>query len=474
MAAVSVAEDFLLDLVFGPDAEGATAEERARASKRQFVRSQSQLALMTDRAKGIPITASAALELVGFEGLLRVVNSGATVINSSLDEPSRTIRAQRAELNVSEQDVARASGLSVAEVVISEELGTVLPIRKLLRLGQTLGLDDDTLGAVPSAGADRELAYRLRTMQASKTVQLSASLVLKLSEAAWVISKQHKLARMLNPNCRPPGFHASTDYSKPAWKRGWELAEHARNLLDVDPVAPIASVRALIEGMNIPLIQAELGQTFAGATIQNGEDRGIVVNVDGDNNNVWVRRATLCHELGHLLWDPAERLQRLHVDRYEDLRTEAATAIEARANAFSIAFLAPPQAVIEIVRNEQSPKNQVARLMEEFGLAATAAKFHLANVAREWGSEIDTTNVRADLLPSPDDEWMANENRTIDFFPIKDVPMNRAGRFAGLVAAAARRKCISLDYAATCLGVDRADLEGKLDLVIELTAADLS
>lgn len=463
-----------LDLVFGPDSKGSTAEARAGSSVRQFVRSQSQVAVLTSRAKGLPITAADAFRLVGFEGLMAVVETGAAVINASLNEPSQTIRTQRSELNVSIDDVAKATGLSTAEVEKSEERGSILPIRKLLRLSQALALDDETLSAIPHAGRDGDLAYRLRTMQSGPTVKLSASLVLKLSEAAWIISKQHKLTAMLDEGRVPPAFPASGDYARPAWKRGWELAERTRALLGEDPVAPIPSIRALIDRINIPLIQAELGYTFAGATVQNGADRGIVVNIQGDNSNVWVRRATLCHELGHLFWDPADQLQRLHVDSYQDIRTIGETGIEARANAFAIAFIAPPAAVREIVKLDISVEEQVGRLMQQFGLAGSAARYHLSNVAREWGIHIDTTHVRSERLPQPDDDWYVREDWTVDFFPIQDVPTNRKGRFAGLVAAAAKRGNISMDYAAVCLGVTLEQMKTKLDAVLSISAPDFA
>ena len=41
---------------------------------------------------------------------------------------------------------------------------------------QALALDDDTLSAIPHAGRDGDLTYRLRTTQSSPTVKLSASL----------------------------------------------------------------------------------------------------------------------------------------------------------------------------------------------------------------------------------------------------------------------------------------------------------
>lgn len=68
--------------------------------------------------------------------------------------------------------------------------------------------------------------------------------------------------------------------------------------------------------------------------------------------------------------------------------------VETRANAFAIAFLAPPAAVREIVKLDIPVEEQVGRLMQHFGLAASAARYHLSNVAREWGVDIDTTHDR--------------------------------------------------------------------------------
>ncbi len=197
---------------------------------------------------------------------------------------------------------------------------------------------------------------------------------------------------MLDEGRVPPSFPASRDYARPAWKRGWELAERTRALMGVDPVAPILSVRALIDRINIPLIQAELGHTFAGATVQNGADRGIVVNIQGDNTNVWVRRVTLCHELGHLLWDPADQLQHLHVDSYQDISTISETGIEARANAFAIAFLAPPAAVREIVKLDIPAEEQVGRLMQRLGWPARRPGI-TSRTSRENGALISTRHM---------------------------------------------------------------------------------
>ena len=59
--------------------------------------------------------------------------------------------------------------------------------------------------------------------------------------------------------------------------------------------------------------------------------------------SIWVRRATVAHELGHLLFDPVQ-LDRVRVDTYqsneidpESHLTPRPDVVEQRANAFSIA-----------------------------------------------------------------------------------------------------------------------------------------
>ena len=104
------------------------------------------------------------------------------------------------------------------------------------------------------------------------------------------------------------------------------------------------------ERLGIPIIQAPIDENIAGATIASTDEsgkemRGIVLNILGANENVWVRRATLSHELGHLLYDPSPRLEKLKIDSYEqgeiDPQMQNTDFVEQRANAFAIAFLAP-------------------------------------------------------------------------------------------------------------------------------------
>lgn len=463
-----------LDRVFGKDSVGDTIEERAATSKRIYVRSQAQLSIFNGRATGLQMTAAWALRQFGFPILLRVADEGGVVISANLSEPARSLREQREALALSVTQVARASGLTEGQVRKAEQPGSITPIRQLRSLAQALGLSDEKISVQPGAGADRDLAYRLRIMKhQGQETSLSPSLVSGLAEAAWITSQQLELAQYLEqPDYFSEFQEKDTDYSYPTWQKGYDLANRTREILGLDPIEPIASVRALIERLGIPLIQGQMGLAFAGATIVNGETRGIAVNTEGENQNVWVRRMTLSHELGHLLWDPQEKLKHLHVDRYEVIRSAGAPSVdvvESRANAFAISLLAPPQGVREIVANGQDVSSQVCELMDRYGIGPAAAKYHLSNVASQWGLTIDTSRVNQADLPLPNTQWTVNEDWTVDFFPVSGVPISRRGKFSGLVALALMEGKISLDTAASWLKADPDEISDRASEIVKLT-----
>ena len=174
-----------------------------------------------------------------------------------------------------------------------------------------------------------------------------------------------------------------------------------------------------------------------------------MVNIEGDNGSVWVRRMTLAHELGHLLWDPAPRLDRLMVDRYRDLAVNSTyrrDRVEIRANAFAIAFLAPPAAVDRMVDQAGDVPSAVFAVARRFGISVTAAAAHVGNVSR-----VRVVLPPGRRFPEPTDDMRAREDFTIDFFPIRNVPPALVGRFAGIVARALGQNAISKDTAATLL-----------------------
>ena len=291
------------------------------------------------------------------------------------------------------------------------------------------------------------------------------------------------------------GFKPSNDYGdalNPAWRIGYELASRTRELLGIGNSDPIRGLGELIETrLGIPVVQMDLPSSFAGATVANGTSRGIVVNLQGFNKNIWVRRMTLAHELGHLLWDPDHRLRKLIVDQYADLIHYADVDrklrsgrdyVEMRANSFAIEFLAPRNAIREAYEKGGENKLGIEAAMSTFGISKTAALYHLGNAYNgsnaHYGSkdfsEFQNTrrfDMRIDLEPSAD--WLADEELAVGFFVPNDVPLSRRGRFAAYVAKHVERGLCSRDTAAALLQCQPREVDVALKSINELIVPHL-
>lgn len=463
-----------LEIVFGPESKGDTEIERARSSRRLFVRSQLQIASASEKAKGRVLTASEALAAFGPQVLLKVAQEGAAPLVSDGAEPAATLKARRVELGLSPESVAKRAKIDVDTLLKAEEPGNLNPIRTLESIAQALALDEGVLGYLPNGGRDRDLGVRLRELAAIKDANFfDSNTVLGLTETAWVISKQMALVEMLDYKS-PSNIYFPRRYDNyfgyPAYEAGYALARRTRELLGLSQFEPINSLRVLTEEvLEIPLIQQSLAKQFAGATIANSKVRGIVINENGMNSNVWVRRMTLCHELGHLLWDPDERLNKLKVDRYTEMDRSATDPrmdlVEMRANAFAIEFLAPHEGILRLSKQIPDTLELLAQVMTTYGISATAAKYHVANVTKR-----DTQGISPSILPSPSDDWIARENLAIDFFPLDETPITRRGKFAWLVALAYKKKIISADSAACFLQCNASEFTKHYQTILDLGA----
>jgi len=437
----------LLEYVFGIESQGSTPEERARTSTYQFVRSQDHLSLLKKTSTGHRLKACEALEIYGFDVLKEVHDYGSAILVCSEDEPAATLRIQREELGLSIHDVAKRTGLTDSQVNECENSANRSPIRSIEKLAAVLGLDDRLVSVIPGAKRDTNLAVRLKTI--GQSTGLGPSAVLAFSEAAWVIRTQARLLNLLQIDRRlPTQFIPSANYgdvSYPVWKHGYYLANKTRELLGISADEPIV-LRDVCERLGVPLLQAELPKRLAGATVSSLGQRGIVVNTAGYNQNVWVRRATIAHELGHLIWDPESSLQQVRVDNYDDLFSysrDRSDFVEARANAFAVALLAPSDSVKQVFLSHSDSSVGLRSVMERFGISYSAAKYHVSN-SLDRSINIDSLVVD-DVEPT--DEWQGREAYTDDFFPIKDTASLRRGEFAGLVVSAEDKGLISSDTA---------------------------
>lgn len=456
-----------LDLVFGLDSVGATAEARARTSNRLFGRGQDHLGLYREGMPARALTAWEAYRTFGFELLREAVVDEPAVITTDASEPARTLRYRRRSLGLELDDLARLTDLPVEILQRAENERQGSSIRDLEHIAQALGLDERLLALQPGAGGDERLGVRLRQLAGVDSNHLTPRAVVRFAECAWVIAAQTRLTRLVGASsaalARFSPDERYGDWRRPAWELGFELARKTRKLLGLSASDPIPSMRDLCErGLGVPLVQVDLPKTLAGATIDTLTDddraRGIVVNIEGANQSEWVRRMTIAHELGHLLWDPEDKLHRLSVDAYDDIERDAENRrdpVEQRANAFAVEFLAPTAAVRQLFEGYRDrPEVGLRAVMVRFGISRTAARFHVENAYKR---ALQLQPVEALVAAAPTDEWKARESFGLDWFKPESVPPQRRGRFAGLVVAAERQGLLSEDTACSYLAVSPAD-----------------
>lgn len=444
----------LLEQVFGV-AVGSDVEASAKASDRIFVRSIDQLALATDRAKGRRLSAREALMAYGFDVLREVSEEGSALLAADVDAAGRVLRERRATLGLTTTQVARRAAL-VPTVVEALELSQRRPVREYERVARVLGLDERMVSYRAEPEGNERIAVRLRTMFGTNRGVLSASTVAALAEASWVAATQTRLQRSLGLDQPSQTFTFSDDYGSrgwPAWQAGFVLARKVRDDLQFDS-DPIPSLRDMCErSLRIPVIQAELGDDIAGATVESDGCRAVVLNLSGRNREVFIRRATLAHELGHILFDPPRRLEDLRVDRYDELERsveQPADPVEQRANAFAVELIAPQSVAVKLYQTADD--EPLRAVMEHFGVSFTAARYQIWN---GLDRKIAFGQLQASNYP-PDPSWEARESYTVDYHPIRSLAQHpsRAGRFSAIVLRAATEGLISWDSAAEWLMTD--------------------
>lgn len=465
-----------LDAVFGSDSVGHTPEDRAQTSKRQFVRGSIQIAVSNPRANGRRLSAKEALDAFGSDILYDIREHGFTPIIINEGEPGKTISARRKAMSLSVDELSNRIGISAEDFMSFEQGKTILPYRDIEKICRSLVLDEAVIGYRSGSGGDPQLGVRFKEFVdgAGEVSQMSGGMVIHLAEASWVVRKQLALQAKLGISQREVfqkfDLKPNPDYQYPSYTKGYMLAARTRTALGLGELETIESLTNLIEDkLCIPVVSSEFSRLLAGATVSPVDDgRGILLNVTGYNSNVWVRRVTLAHELGHLLWDPASQLNGLVVDEYEALsRADSAAVdfdeVEARANAFAAEFLAPRKGVELIFKKHSRIEDGIRAVMEHYGVSFSTARWQLVNARLIEGDE-SIPNIDSDHT----EEWSIREEAYLSFFPIPTVPSSRRGKFFSVVMESLSKGLISDDTAAFCLECSLVDFLGNKNELIGL------
>ncbi len=221
------------------------------------------------------------------------------------------------------------------------------------------------------------------------------------------VARLAELRARLGEPLPTPGWKAHTFELSPdllPWQQGHALARQARRVLGLGDSAPIPSMRAFLEGQGVEVLflrPDRLQARVDGACVSRPVP-AVLVNPIYEAAP-WRLRATMAHELCHLIFDivdaehcfaisPSGSERRARKKRWELF--ESYPAMEKRANAFAAAFLAPREAIEALLVEHgfaQNPVEGIDLVSGWFGVSNEMVVNQLASLyqwSNEWRQDV--------------------------------------------------------------------------------------
>lgn len=332
---------------------------------------------------------------------------------------------------------------------------------EMYRLARLYGLDVDTLCEEPIVLAPGDGVTVLTSLQEFKELgDATRSRIVLAANAAKDLIWLYKMSGQKNQRAQflaeRPSLSLKGSGERPH-RQGASLARQLRLHLQLKD-EPIPSLRTLVAEQfpSLSVLYSDLGgdQGPAGLGFADAV-RGpvIVLNTRGKNENPWVRRFSLAHELCHLLVDWNGQDSLASISGYFD---EHRLAQEQRANAFAVRLLCPPRIVQKLDLEDEKASR---RVIEDYGIPYAAWRLYVRNERKHDLPE------HPPWLQLEHAEWdRAEKPPGIDGFPLDEVPTERRTLIAELAARLYSKGKLSRDAFAEILGVTPAsDLERVLD-----------
>jgi Zn-dependent peptidase ImmA (M78 family) len=168
------------------------------------------------------------------------------------------------------------------------------------------------------------------------------------------------------------------NYIGRAHEQGATLAQWARQKFSLGTDTKVEPADVL-KNLGVDVHLSKLGSDLIDAVGTWDHRRGpaVIVNLDGEHaQSIAGRRATLAHELCHILLDrngslPAAEVLGGSVPRHP----------EQRANAFAAEFLLPKTVVIARLRGAKNALETIEEIMKQFGVSRELAAWQVINTA---------------------------------------------------------------------------------------------
>jgi Zn-dependent peptidase ImmA (M78 family) len=186
------------------------------------------------------------------------------------------------------------------------------------------------------------------------------------------------------------------------YKQGESLAQWARERFGIAPEAK-ADPQQVLESLGVEVTQHHFGIAMIDAIgcWDHRHGPAVLVNLDGRHaQSIVGRRATLAHELCHVLVD-----RRGSLPAAEVLGGAVPRLPEQRANAFAAEFLLPKSVAVERIRKASDVARTIERLPKQFTVSRELAAWQIINshVYAELGS--DEKALLKTWTPNTDSTW---------------------------------------------------------------------
>jgi Zn-dependent peptidase ImmA (M78 family) len=195
------------------------------------------------------------------------------------------------------------------------------------------------------------------------------------------------------------------EYTRRPFEQGQKLAQWARRKFGLSPDAK-ADPQEILRRLGVEITNESFGIDVLDAVGCWGRHHGpaVLVNLDGTHaQSPRGRRATLAHELAHVLIDRSGSLPAAEVFGGTVPRHP-----EQRANAFAAEFLLPKTIVAERIPKAGDAQKAIEQLREHFGVSRELAAWQIINTAVAFNS---LGNSEKALLKS----WTANAEHVLLF-----------------------------------------------------------
>ncbi len=249
----------------------------------------------------------------------------------------------------------------------------------------------------PQAGADSELAAAARFSRGAAPTREDRIQIISAIRAVPPLTTE-----TLDTQGEILASHLESLIGLDPYEQGYELADKLRDVLGVGFGAKV-DVEGCLNQWGVRIIDVRLSRSIDAIGCW-GPKHGpaVLINVQGKRaQHAWGRRATLAHEICHLLVD-----RRRSLPLAEVLGGNSPYVLERRANAFAGQFLLPGWCARNEYKLHKNADKTLTVLADKYGVGRTLAANQLKHNKRNLGLTSNEEALLDDITEPTDDDYM--------------------------------------------------------------------